>query len=212
MDRIKHSLKERTKKYFSNTKEKLLLSHNKWITAINSYSDEDGNITITMDNAQILHSIDISEKLLINIDKLDIIKRLTQLINKAIIQTGKLAVREVQDAISTDEYEEIVSEENIEVRNQMELLNRNNNQSVQDMSSKLIKINSIGNMVAVIVYGNRLIHSLDINKEGFSLNNKSRIEKELMETINEAMHQVLIETQEIITRNEEEFFNSIIQD
>jgi DNA-binding protein YbaB len=212
MEQNKISLNERTKEYFSRSKENIIQSHNKWISAINTFSDEDGQITITMDNTQIIHSINISEKFLVTSDKKEIIDRLTRSMNKALRQAGINAAKEMRHSVSPEEYNRIVACEKKEVKEQIELLSKNNTQAIQEIFTRKRAVVSEKGNVTVIIFGNRMIHSLTINEEIMTMKNKSIIEKELVETVNKAMQENIEEIQETVNRNEEEFYKTIIKE
>jgi DNA-binding protein YbaB len=211
MDHNKLSLNERTKDYFSRSKEKIIQSHNNWVSTINSFSNEDGQITLTMDNTQIIHSINISEKLLVDSNKKELFDRWTRFINEAIIKAGKNAAREMQNAISAEEYGKILSDEKKEIQDQFELLIKKNNLSIQRLSSIKRTVVSASGNVTIIIFGNRIIHSIFITEECFSKGNNT-IEKELMETVNKALREVMESVQGSIKRNEEDLNKTIFQE
>jgi DNA-binding protein YbaB len=212
MNQQKHTMAARTKEFISVSREKIIQSSTCWISTIQTYSDAEGLLSLTIDNTQILHSINLSEKLFTTFKKQDILVRLTQFINKAIIHAGRNAARDMQNVFSAKEFMEMLSLENREVRDHFEQLIKRNNQSVQELALIKKTINSESGNTTVIVFGNRMIHLITINDEFFSIKNKSLIEGELLGAVNKAMREIIEEIRVKINKNEEEFNKYIIQE
>jgi DNA-binding protein YbaB len=112
---------------------------------------------------------------------------------------------------STEEYGKILSDEKKEIQDQFELLIKKNNLSIQRLSSIKRTVVSASGNVTIIIFGNRIIHSIFITEECFSKGNNT-IEKELMETVNKALREVMESVQGSIKRNEEDLNKTIFQE
>jgi DNA-binding protein YbaB len=212
MEQKRYALNDRSKEYFSKTKENIIRSHNNWLSTIHTYSYEENLMSLTMDNTQMIHSISISEKLFSKYNEREISERLHRFLNDAIIQAGKNAVKEMQNSISPEELNNILSQEDAEVKKNYELLMKKNNQTIQELVSINRTINSPNGNISLVILGNRIIRSVEISKRIFTEDSRNNFEKELMETVNKALQEVIEEIQGLFNKNEEEFNQNIIQE
>ncbi|MBN1439782.1 MAG: YbaB/EbfC family nucleoid-associated protein [Anaerolineales bacterium] len=211
MRQIANPLNEKTQEYFHQTKEKILLSCGGWKSAINTFSDDNGLIALTMDNSQIIHSMRISDKLFDGYEKNEIQEHIIHLINKSIIRAGENAVKEMQKAISEKEFTKILSNERELVKEQIEVLLKKNDCSVQQLSLKKKTHYSSSGKIIITISGNKLVQAITIMGDLLKKEKKDILEREIIETINEANQKIMEELQEAIKINEEEVYNVLLK-
>jgi DNA-binding protein YbaB len=195
-------LNSRTKEYLTKIKDLFSIMQNRTLSSINTFSDNENNITITMDMSQKIHSIDISENLLDAFGKKEICHRLTQAIDNAIFNSGIRSLVEIKDGLSPKEALEIIDNESQEVK---EKLSRDITQLVRELPYITHSFVSISGNISFAISGIKTIRSIKINDEFLCKKNKAIIEKELMETINHAIHKSQEEIQGRFMEIEKEY-------
>jgi DNA-binding protein YbaB len=204
MDQEKYFPNDRTREYFSKIKDKLTQSHNLMSSTNNSFSDKEKLITLSIDNFQIIHTINISEKLLVSYEKGEICDRLVRMINQAIIKSSINGVNEAKNAVSPKELTEIISNENRDIKENIELLNKNIEKSFAEYFEKTKTVFSKSGNIKLVISRNRIIQSLTISDEYIKTKNKLLIETELLETVNGVMGEIMDEIQRLIKKNNDE--------
>jgi DNA-binding protein YbaB len=204
MDKNNALLNECTRDYFLKTKEKIIHSHNIAANRIHTYSDEEKYIILTIDSSLNFRSVNISKKLFTNCDKKGIIDRMIKIINRAIIKSSIMGADEIKKAVSSKEYEEIISKENQNIKEGIEIIQENYIQSIKQLSIINKTIVSDSKIITLVISGNKLIKSISINDDYFSPQKIPLLETELMQTINKAIQEIQKEIQIIFNMNEEE--------
>jgi len=209
MDENRYSINDRTKEYLLISKDKLIQLHNIILSTTSTYSDEEILITLSMDNAQIIHSINLSDNLLSSYGQGEISNQILRLINQAIFKSSINGVNEVKNALSLKELAKIISNESQGMKDNLESLNKNIEQSRQALSLITKSVISESGNIKIVISGSRMILSLSISDEYLSQKNKSMIETEIMSTLNKVMREIQEEIREIMKKNEEEFNKNI---
>jgi DNA-binding protein YbaB len=205
----KYSPNDQTKEYFLKSKGELIQLHKIMQSTIDIYSDENKLITLSIDNAQTIHSINLSDNLLCSFNHKDICNRIIRLINQAIFNSNINGINEAKNAISLKELEKIISNESQGIKDNLDSLNKHIERSRQELSLKTKSVVSEGGNIKIVISGSRMILSLSISDEYLSEKNKSMIETEIMATLNKAMREIQEEIREVMKINEEEFKNNL---
>jgi DNA-binding protein YbaB len=209
MDQKNNKLNDNTKEYFSKSKDKLIESHNLMLSTVTSFSDEDNLITLSMDNLQEIHEVNISDKLLISHGKKEIENRLLRLVNQAIFKSSINAANQAKKAVSSKELDKIISKESQGIKDSIEMVKKNIDQSLKNISSMTNSVVSKSGNLTLVISGTRMITSINISEEYLSEKNKLAIENELKETVNKAMQENLKEIQGLMKIHEDEFNKKI---
>jgi DNA-binding protein YbaB len=207
MDQKEYSQKDRKKEFLSKSMDELALFQENILSKIITFVDKE-QITLTMNNLQIIQSLKISEMLLLAPEKKIIRERLARLINEAILTSSINVANAAKNAFSYQEWHEIISNEEHEVKENIEGLGENISPILQVISSMRKAVVSKSGKVGVVISGARVINTLSINDDYIVPENKALLETELVETVNRAMREIQEEIQVLLKNNEEKITNN----
>jgi DNA-binding protein YbaB len=207
MDQKEYSQKDRKKEFLSKSMDELALFQENILSKIITFVDKE-QITLTMNNLQIIQSLKISEMLLLAPEKKIIRERLARLINEAILTSSINVANAAKNAFSYQEWHEIISNEEHEVKENIESLGENISPMLQVISSMRKAVVSKSGKVGVVISGARVINTLSINDDYIVPENKALLETELVETVNRAMREIQEEIQVLLKNNEEKITNN----
>jgi DNA-binding protein YbaB len=207
MDQKEYSQKDRKKEFLSKSMDELALFQENILSKIITFVDKE-QITLTMNNLQIIQSLKISEMLLLAPEKKIIRERLARLINEAILTSSINVANAAKNAFSYQEWHEIISNEEHEVKENIEGLGENISPMLQVISSMRKAVVSKSGKVGVVISGARVINTLSINDDYIVPENKALLETELVETVNRAMREIQEEIQVLLKNNEEKITNN----
>jgi DNA-binding protein YbaB len=195
---------EHTKEFFLNAREKIIRSKNAASGRIGSYSDEDKSMVFTIDYSLNFHSVDISERLYTLCIKSEIIERMVNIINRAIIKSSMMGADEVKKAISTKEFADIMSTENREIQEGIANSQDNFMRALKNLSNQTKTVASDSGNISLVITGDKMIKSLSISDEYLSPENRTLLEQELLHTLNRAVQETQKDLQSLLTKTEEE--------
>jgi DNA-binding protein YbaB len=195
---------EHTKEFFLNAREKIIRSKNAASGRIGSYSDEDKSMVFTIDYSLNFHSVDISERLYTLCIKSEIIERMVNIINRAIIKSSMMGADEVKKTISTKEFADIMSTENREIQEGIANSQDNFMRALKNLSNQTKTVASDSGNISLVITGDKMIKSLSISDEYLSPENRTLLEQELLHTLNRAVQETQKDLQSLLTKTEEE--------
>jgi len=196
MNQKEYSLNDQNNEFLSKSIDGLILLQKNMQSTINTFVDK-GQISLTMNNMQIIQSLTISEKLLLASDKTIIRDRLLRLINEAILSSSINGANAAKNTISYQEYNEIISNEDHEKAENIEVIRKNIAQMYKIISSIRKTVDSKSGKISVVMSGASVIKTLSISDEYLSPKNKEIIETELLETVNRAIREIREEIQQL---------------
>jgi len=196
MNQKEYSLNDQNNEFLSKSIDGLILLQKNMQSTINTFVDK-GQISLTMNNMQIIQSLTISEKLLLASDKTIIRDRLLRLINEAILSSSINGANAAKNNISYQEYNEIISNEDHEKAENIEVIRKNIAQMYKIISSIRKTVDSKSGKISVVMSRASVIKTLSISDEYLSPKNKEIIETELLETVNRAIREIREEIQQL---------------
>jgi DNA-binding protein YbaB len=210
MKQIKFIPKDRTIEFILKTKEKLLKLQNNLISTIRSYSDENKLFELAMDNIQVVHSIIISDRLFEQLEKMKNIDMMVRLINRAIVESSLIYANDLSGVIIEKEVDDILSNESQGIIDSLKELHTGIEKSHKELSLINRTYNSSNGDITLMVAGDRMIKTLTISDDYLTVEKKSKLENELKEVINFALHDIIMEVRNIMSTNEEEYLQKVI--
>jgi DNA-binding protein YbaB len=205
-------LDEQRKGYLTGVNEKILHLRSDMDSRINYVADENNFITLSINDKQVVLSLDISDILLNSSDKREVSDQLLRVINQAIQKTNKNIMTELREVISLSEINEIISHEQERVVNTIEIFRNNIIKTIQELGSINRSVDSRSGNIHLVMSGVKILQSLEISNEYLSSNSKKILEEELIDILNRGLQEIQDEIAKRLKECENEFYRLVQQE
>ncbi len=190
MDLQKTILKKETKQLFSIVSNQMREMEAELESNDILFKDKDKGIIIVINGKQQIKSINISNTLFSSMENNEMVEYLMRVINLAIGESYRVKLKGLLQFNYQNEYDEVISKEPPNVQASIEKYRKGLDQVRQSLDTILLSARSKSDSIGLTMLGILRLRSLEINPEFLVLENKSKIEEELIELINRAIREI----------------------
>jgi DNA-binding protein YbaB len=190
MDLQNTILKKETKQLISTVSNKMKEMGDGLYSNNILFEDKDKGINIVINGKQQIKSINISNSLFSSMKKNEMIEYLMRMINLAIGESYRANITELLKFNYQHEFDEVISKEPLNIQASIEIYKKGLDQIQQLLDTIQKSARSKSDSIGLTMLGTKKLRSLEINPEYLAIENKSKIEEELVESINRVIREI----------------------
>lgn len=179
----------RTSEYLSRLQGRLEQAKDLLGTRVYAVQEENGCIKLSIDNNQKILTLEISDALMESPDEQETNRRLSGILNRALLVASLDNMDEWRQLISADEWEDILSQEDQKIGENLAFCMGQADQVFHEMASLRKTYTSRSGMIKINMVGEQDYLEIEIREGYLTVKNKKRIEEEIKETFNRMMQE-----------------------